>query len=85
LSNKNSGGSNANTIIPTCFKIDAILSFRCASVHGRVHLNAEQNMCMKNCSEAYPKNIKGTTGIGLVDIIDDSERERAIGAELGYA
>ena len=39
----------------------------------------------KGCSEACPKNIKGSAGIGLVDIIDDGERERAVGAELGHA
>ena len=39
----------------------------------------------KGCSEACPKNIKGSAGIGLVDIIDDGERERAVEVELGHA
>jgi hypothetical protein len=39
----------------------------------------------KDCSEACPKNIKGSAGIGLVDIIDDGERESAVGVELGHA
>jgi len=39
----------------------------------------------KDCSEACPKNIEGSAGNRLVGIIDDGERERAVGAELGHA
>ena len=43
-------------------------------------------ICAQNdCNEACPKNIEGSAGNRLVGIIDDGERERAVGAELGHA